>query len=134
MTCWFQCWENSAGFTWSLITMVLLIWRGMGLFLRKNHLLRCWGWPSVLNWIGVLRGFSWGWQMTIFAGHWTTNDLKVTGHKSITIYSFLSEIIFRKKMVSLSNNDKFDNNKIFLHNIWHFSIIRINYVIFLHLS
>ena len=72
--------------------------------------------------------------MTIFASHWTTNDLKVTGHKSITIYSFLSEIIFRKKMVSLSNNDKFDNNKIFLHNIWHFSIIRINYVIFLHLS
>ena len=26
----------------------------MGLFLRKNHLLRCWGGPSVLNWIGVL--------------------------------------------------------------------------------
>ena len=26
----------------------------MGLFLRKNHLLRCWGGPSLLNWIGVL--------------------------------------------------------------------------------
>ena len=26
----------------------------MGLFLRKSHLLRCWGWPSLLNWIGVL--------------------------------------------------------------------------------
>ena len=26
----------------------------MGLFLRKNHLLRCWGWPSLLNWIGIL--------------------------------------------------------------------------------
>ena len=37
-----------------LITMVLLMWRWMGLFLRKNHLLRCWGWPSVLNWIGAL--------------------------------------------------------------------------------
>ena len=25
-----------------------------GLFLRKNHLLRCWGWLSLLNWIGIL--------------------------------------------------------------------------------
>ena len=38
----------------SLITMVLLMWKWMGLFLRKNHLLRFWGWPSLLNWIGVL--------------------------------------------------------------------------------
>ena len=37
-----------------LITIVLLMWKWMGLFLRKNHLLRCWGWPSLLNWIGVL--------------------------------------------------------------------------------
>ena len=37
-----------------LITMVLLMWKWMGLFLRKNHLLRCWGWPSLLNCIGVL--------------------------------------------------------------------------------
>ena len=37
-----------------LITMVLLMWKWMGVFLRKNHLLRCWGWPSLLNWIGVL--------------------------------------------------------------------------------
>ena len=36
-----------------LITLVLLMWKSMGLFLRKNHLLRCWGWPSFLNWIGV---------------------------------------------------------------------------------
>ena len=27
----------------SLITLALLIWKCMGLFLRKNHLLRCWG-------------------------------------------------------------------------------------------
>ena len=27
----------------SLITLVLLMWKWMGLFLRKNHLLRCWG-------------------------------------------------------------------------------------------
>ena len=26
----------------------------MGLFLRKNHLLRCWGFLSLLNWIGAL--------------------------------------------------------------------------------
>ena len=26
-----------------LITMVLLMWKWMGLFWRKNHLLRCWG-------------------------------------------------------------------------------------------
>ena len=55
----------------------------------------------------------------------------------ITInYFFLSEIIFREKMVSLSNNDIFDNDKTFLRNVWHFSVItRINYVsIFLYLS
>ena len=38
----------------SLKRMVLLMWKWMGLFLRKNHLLRCWGWPSLLNWIGAL--------------------------------------------------------------------------------
>ena len=37
----------------SLIT-VLLMWKWMGLFLTKNHLLRCWVWPSLLNWIVVL--------------------------------------------------------------------------------
>ena len=37
-----------------LITLVLLMWKWMGLFLRKNHLLRCWGWLSLLNWTGVL--------------------------------------------------------------------------------
>ena len=32
-------------------------------------------------------------------------------------------------MVSLSNNDRFDNDKIFLRNIWHLSVItRTNYV------
>ena len=45
------------------------------------------------------------------------------------LYFSLSEIIFHEKMVSLSNNDRFDNDKIFLRNIWHFSVItRINYV------
>ena len=38
----------------NLITLVLLMWKWMGLFLRKNNLLRCWGWLSLLNWIGAL--------------------------------------------------------------------------------
>ena len=37
-----------------LNTLVLLVSKWIGLFLRKNHLLRCWGWLSLLNWIGVL--------------------------------------------------------------------------------
>ena len=27
-----------------LIALVVLMWKWMSLFLRKNHLLRCWGW------------------------------------------------------------------------------------------
>ena len=38
----------------SLITLVLLMWKWMALILRKNHVLRCWGWLSVLNWMGAL--------------------------------------------------------------------------------
>ena len=30
------------------------MWKWIGLFLRKNHLLRCSGWPSLLNWFEVL--------------------------------------------------------------------------------
>ena len=41
----------------SLITLVLLMWQWMGLFLRKNHFLRCWGYLSVLNWTGTLALF-----------------------------------------------------------------------------
>ena len=37
-----------------LISVVLLMWKWMSLLLKKNHLSRCWGWPSLLNWIGVL--------------------------------------------------------------------------------
>ena len=36
------------------ITLVLLMWKWIGLFLRKNHLFRCWEWLSLPNWIGVL--------------------------------------------------------------------------------
>ena len=37
-----------------VITLVVLIWKWMGLSLRKNNLFRCWDWPSLLNWIGAL--------------------------------------------------------------------------------
>ena len=54
--CWFQCWENSY---WihltSPITLVLLMWKWMDLFLRKNHLLKCWGCLSLLNWIAIAK-------------------------------------------------------------------------------
>ena len=36
-TCWFQCWGNITS-----------------LFLWKNNILRCWGWHSLLNWIGAI--------------------------------------------------------------------------------
>ena len=45
-------------FSWfcltSLITLVLLMWKWMGLFSRKNNFLRCWGWLCLPNWIGAL--------------------------------------------------------------------------------
>ena len=44
------------------------------------------------------------------------NDLKVAAKSPTTIYFFLSEIIFREKMVLLSSNDRFDNDKIFFDN------------------
>ena len=34
-----------------LMTLVLLMWKEMCLFLRKNNLFRCWGWLTRLNWI-----------------------------------------------------------------------------------
>ena len=37
----------------SLVKLVLLMWKWIGLFLRKNYLLRCWDWLSLLNWIGA---------------------------------------------------------------------------------
>ena len=37
-----------------LITLVVLIWKWMGLFLTKNHFLRWLGWLTLLNWITAL--------------------------------------------------------------------------------
>ena len=55
VACWFQFWKSSAFFFLiGLITWVLLVWKLIGLFLRKNHLLRCWGSLSLINWIGAL--------------------------------------------------------------------------------
>ena len=53
VACWFQCWKNCFHLA-SLITLVILMSKWLGLFLRKNHLLRCWSWLSLLNWIGAL--------------------------------------------------------------------------------
>ena len=36
-----------------LITLVLLVWKWLGLFLMKNNLLRFRGWLFLLNWIGA---------------------------------------------------------------------------------
>ena len=39
-------------FNWfhlTCLTLVLLMWKWMGLLLRKNHLLRCWSWFSLPN-------------------------------------------------------------------------------------
>ena len=36
-----------------LITLLLLMWKWMGLFLKQNHLLRCWDCRSLLNYIGT---------------------------------------------------------------------------------
>ena len=54
VVCWFQCWKNSTYFIWPvLIMLVLLMWKWMGLFLRKKSSW-CWGWLSLPNWIGFL--------------------------------------------------------------------------------
>ena len=37
-----------------LITLVLLMWKWIGLVFMKNHILRCWSWLSLLNWIMAL--------------------------------------------------------------------------------
>ena len=62
-TLWTRAWSSLLISMWEelnwfrltcLITLVLLMWKWIGMFLRKNHLLRCWGWLSLLNWIGAL--------------------------------------------------------------------------------
>ena len=57
---WSRKWlvDFNAGKTWLVlfdhynITMTLLMQKWMDLFLRKNHLLRCCDWLSLINWIG----------------------------------------------------------------------------------
>ena len=52
VACWFQCWENSTCFRLiGIITLILLMWKWMGLFLKKNHGLRCRDSIFLLNWI-----------------------------------------------------------------------------------
>ena len=47
------------------------------------------------------RSFSWGRRLAIFANHWTTNDLNVAGHKSITIIYFFLSVIARINYISI---------------------------------
>ena len=47
--------EKLSWFHLTCLTLVLLIWKWTGLFLRKNHLLRCLGWLSLLKMIESLR-------------------------------------------------------------------------------
>ena len=55
VACWFQYREKINKFRLiGQITLILLMWKWIGLFLRKNNLLRCWGWLSLLNWIEAL--------------------------------------------------------------------------------
>ena len=52
--CCFQFWEKVNLFRLTnVITLVLFKWKLMGLFLKKNHLLRRWGCLFLLNWIGA---------------------------------------------------------------------------------
>ena len=58
VACWFQCWKISTRlFFIGLIALVLLMWKWMGLFLRKIHSLRYWGGLSILNWIRAPKFF-----------------------------------------------------------------------------
>ena len=62
-----------------LITLVLSMWKWMGLCLvaRKNHLLRCWGWLPLLNWIRaltlslLLKLPQRNWSLDLFIYSWT---------------------------------------------------------------
>ena len=50
VVCWFQCWKkNSLLCLTDIIILVLLTWKWIGLFLMKNHILRCWGCLSLLK-------------------------------------------------------------------------------------
>ena len=44
---------GSSFVSFNLIELVLLMWKWIGLFLKKNHSLRCWVWLFP-NWIGAL--------------------------------------------------------------------------------
>ena len=38
----------------SQMTQLLLIKKCMGLFFEKNHILKCWNWLSLINWIEAI--------------------------------------------------------------------------------
>ena len=50
VACWFQCWKNSFDQSNSTVTTDVKV---VGSVFEEKHLLRCWGWLSLLNWIGA---------------------------------------------------------------------------------
>ena len=54
VSCWFECWKNATGFFDQFNNIGAIDVKRISLFLRKNYLLRCWGWLSLLNWIEAL--------------------------------------------------------------------------------
>ena len=83
--CWFQC------FLTGLITIVLLMWKWMSLFLRKNQLLRYWGFlsfSSKLDWGSCIVSLA----KTVFKKIRTLNhSLKFLSHEVI-LYLYISTI------------------------------------------
>ena len=47
-------WCRSSDLFQRFFLLTRTLWKWMGLFLRKDHLLRCRAWLSLLSWIGVL--------------------------------------------------------------------------------
>ena len=59
-------------FGWFCLTgLILLMWKWMGLFLRKNHLLKSWGWPSLMTSGELLLVFSTNVNL-LYLFYWTT--------------------------------------------------------------
>ena len=71
-----------------LITLVLLMWKWMGLFLRNNHILRCWGclFSSDLDWssyiICIAKTVSKKIRPKICSGTFLSHEVALYLHKS----------------------------------------------------
>ena len=83
--CWFQC------FLTGLITIVLLMWKWMSLFLRKNQLLRYWGcltFSSKLDWGSCTVSLA----KTVFKKIRTLNNSLKFLSPEVVLYLYISTI------------------------------------------